>query len=426
MSLISSLYTGATGLQADSTDLSVIGDNIANSNTMGFKSSRADFSDAMAQQMIGAGAGISQIGLGVQLESVQKIITQGALSNTGLATDLAIQGNGYFAVKGSHDGQIATYFTRDGQFTVDATGNLVNAEGLTVQGYMADATGKLATAPSDLKVGNSMAPPSATTAVSIQANLNAQDPVIAVAFDPANPATTSNTSNSVTVYDASGAAHQVDIYYTKTAANTWTWNAVTAGVAAAVGTGTLTFDPNGTGTLAASTGAISATFPNMVVAQAITLNFGDATGAVPPGTGLLGVTQFSSPDATSKMSQDGFAAGSLSHISVDSTGKIEGAFTNGQTRVVGQVATAVMAAADKMDRVGGNLFATNRQSGEATLGAPSTGGRGGITAGALEMSNVDLANEFVHMISTQRAYQANGKIVTTADALLVELMNIKR
>ncbi|HEY2900524.1 MAG TPA: flagellar hook protein FlgE [Polyangia bacterium] len=420
MSLISSLYTGASGLDANSTDLSVIGDNIANSNTTGFKASRADFSDAMSQQLIGGDSGISQVGLGVQIGSIQQIITQGSLSNTGLATDLAIQGNGYFAVKGTHDGQSGTYLTRDGQFSVDATGNLVNGEGLTVQGYPADATGKLTPTLGDLKVGASMAPPSATTAVSMQANLNGQDPAIAAAFDPADP-NTYNTSNSVTVYDTAGAAHQVDLFYTKTAANTWTWNAQADG--AAVGTGQLTFDPSGT--LNAVTPAATVTLAG---GTPINVNFGDPTSVAgpPAGTGKLGVTQFASADSTSKITQDGFAAGSLANLSIDSSGKINGAFTNGQTRVLGQVATAVVPSADKMSRVGGNLFLTNPQSGDATLGAPSTGGRGGITAGALEQSNVDLANEFVHMISTQRAYQANGKTVTTADALLVELMNIKR
>jgi flagellar hook protein FlgE len=425
MSLISSMYTGATGLEANSTDLSVIGDNIANANTVGFKASRAAFADAMAQQMIGSGAGLSQVGLGVQLQSVQKIITQGALSNTGLATDLAIQGSGYFAVKGSHNGQSGTFFTRAGQFTVDNTGNLVNQEGLAVQGYMANTQGVLATAPSDLKVGNSMSQPSATTGVTVQANLDATTAPSAVAFDPTDPAGTSAFSNSVTVYDVSGAAHQIDVYYTKTAANAWSWNAMTAGVATAVGTGTLTFDPADSGTLTAQTGTINVTFPNVTGAQAINLNFGDPT-SVPPGTGLLGVTQFSSPSGTAKVSQDGFAAGSLTHMSIDTEGKINGSFSNGQSRVIGQVATAIMQAPDKMDRVGGNLFATNPQSGEATVGAPTTAGRGGITAGALEMSNVDLANEFVRMISAQRAYQANSKTVTTADALLVELMNLKR
>lgn len=426
MSLISSMYTGASGLDANSTDLSVIGDNIANANTVGFKASRAVFSDAMAEQMIGSGLGVSQIGLGVQLETVQRIVSQGSLSTTGLATDLAIQGNGFFAVKGSHNGQSGMFFTRNGQFTVDNTGNLINQEGLTVQGYVADATGKLATAPSDLKVGNSMSQPLATGSITVQANLNAEDATITAAFDPANPSATSNTSNSVTVYDASGAAHQIDIYYTKTAANTWSWNALTAGVATPIGTGTLNFDPAGSGTLASTTGSISATFPNMTAAQTINMNFGDATGGTPAGTGLLGITQFSAPDGTAKMSQDGFSAGSLSHLSIDSEGKIEGAFTNGQTRLLGQVATALVSAPDKMDRVGGNMFSTTLESGQATLGAPSTGGRGTLAAGALEMSNVDLANEFVRMISTQRAYQANGKTVTTADSLLVELMNIKR
>ncbi|HVR61066.1 MAG TPA: flagellar hook protein FlgE [Polyangia bacterium] len=428
MSLISSMYTGASGLDANSTDLSVIGDNIANSNTVGFKASRAAFADAMAEQLIGSGLGDSQIGLGVQLVTVQRIVTQGSLTTTGLATDLAIQGNGFFAVKGSHDGQSGLFFTRNGQFTVDNGGNLINQEGLTVQGYVADAAGKLATAPSDLKVGNSMSQPLATATISVQANLNSEDAVPA-AFNVANPSGTSNTSNSVTVYDPAGGAHQVDIYYSKTAANAWAWNAVTVdttGAPVVAGTGTLTFDPAGSGKLAAQTGTINVTYPNMAAAQAINVNFGDPTGGVPPGTGLLGVTQFAAPDGTAKMSQDGFSAGSLSHLSIDSEGKIEGAFTNGQTRLLGQIATALVPAADKMERVGGNLFSTTLQSGQATLGAPSTGGRGTLAAGALEQSNVDLANEFVRMISTQRAYQANGKTVTTADSLLVELMNIKR
>lgn len=425
MSLISSLYTGASGLDANSTDLSVIGDNIANSNTVGFKASRADFADAMAEQMIGAGTGVSQIGLGVQLVTVQRIVTQGSLSTTGVATDLAIQGNGFFAVKGSHDGQSGTFYSRNGQFTVDNLGNLISQEGLTVQGYVADAAGKLATSPSDLKVGNSMSQPLASGTITVQANLNSED-AVPPAFNVATPSATSNTSNSVTVYDAGGGAHQVDIYYSKTAANAWAWNAVTVdqtGAPVVAGTGTLTFDPTGSGKLAATTGAINVTYPNMGAAQAIALNFGDP---IPAGSGLLGVTQFAAPDGTAKMSQDGFSAGSLSHLSIDSEGQIEGAFTNGQTRLLGQIATALVAAPDKMDRLGGNLFATTLQSGQATLGAPSTGGRGTLAAGALEQSNVDLANEFVRMISTQRAYQANGKTVTTADSLLVELMNIKR
>src|SRR6185295_1605554 len=144
MSLVSSLYTGQTGLESSSTDLSVIGDNIANSNTIGFKGSRADFSDAMSQQMRGAGGVVSQVGLGSELMNVQKILTQGALNNTGVATDLALDGNGFFAVKGSHNGRQGQFYTRAGQFTMDKTGYFVNQEGLRVQGYAADPTGIIA------------------------------------------------------------------------------------------------------------------------------------------------------------------------------------------------------------------------------------------------------------------------------------------
>ena len=147
MSLVSSLYTGQTGLEASSTDLSVIGDNIANSNTVGFKASRADFSNAMAQQMLGAGGTVSQIGLGAELMSVQKILTQGALNNTGVATDLALDGTGFFVVKGSHNGRLGQFYTRAGQMTMDKTGYLVNQAGLRVQGYSADPTGVSAPRP---------------------------------------------------------------------------------------------------------------------------------------------------------------------------------------------------------------------------------------------------------------------------------------
>src|SRR6266700_1124134 len=170
MSLISSLYTGATGLEANSTDLSVIGDNIANANTIGFKESRAAFQDAMAQQ---------------------KIITQGALSNTGLATDLAIDGNGFFVVSGTHNGSDGQFYTRAGQFTVDNNGTLVNLEGLHVQGYTANNAGVVGTTPGDLNFGNSAWPAVATTTVGLQGNLSSTTPVPAVAFDPLNPSTTS-------------------------------------------------------------------------------------------------------------------------------------------------------------------------------------------------------------------------------------------
>ena len=432
MSLISSLYTGATGLEANSTDLSVIGDNIANANTIGFKQSRAAFQDAMSQQMIGAGSALSQMGLGTQLEAVQKIITQGALSNTGLATDLAIDGNGFFVVSGAHNGTDGQFYTRAGQFTIDNAGTMVNLEGLHVQGYTANTAGVVGTTPGDLNFSDSAWPAVATTNVGLKGNLSATTAIPIVPFDPLNPSTTSQASSSVTVYDSLGTAHQADIYFVKTAAGAWDWHAMTdgggltggtAGTPTEIANGTMTFDTSGN--LSAMTTAATNFNPlNAVNPQPLTFNFGDPTGAA--GTGLLGITQFANGSGMTQTSQDGFAAGSLTHIAIDKDGSVNGTFTNGQSRVLGQVATAMIKAPDQMDRVGGNLFAVTASSGQATLGAAGSVGRGTIVAGALEQSNVDLANEFVRMIAAQRAYQANGKTITTADSLLQELMQIKR
>jgi flagellar hook protein FlgE len=433
MSLISSLYTGASGLEANSTDLSVIGDNIANSNTIGFKESRAAFEDAMSQQMIGAGTSLSQVGLGTQLESVQKVLTQGALTNTGIATDLGIDGNGFFVVSGAHNGTDGQFYTRAGQFTLDNTGTMVNLEGLHVQGYTANTAGVVGTTPGDLKLGDAAWPAVATTTVGLTGNLNASQavPVPAVAFDPLNPTATSQASGSITTYDSLGTAHQMDVYFVKTAAGAWDWHGLTdgggltggvAGTPTEVANGTLTFDTSGN--LTAMTQASNFNPINAVNPQPLTFNFGDPTAT--GGTGLLGITQFTNASGMTKTSQDGFAAGSLTHVAIDKDGTINGTFTNGQSRVLGQVATALVAAPDQMDSVGGNLFAVTAGSGQATLGAAGSLGRGGVVAGTLEQSNVDLANEFVRMIAAQRAYQANGKTVVTADALLQELMQIKR
>jgi flagellar hook protein FlgE len=440
MSLVSSLYTGQTGLEASSTDLSVIGDNIANSNTVGFKASRADFSNAMAQQMLGSGGAVSQIGLGAELMSVQKILTQGALNNTGVATDLALDGTGFFVVKGSHNGRQGQFYTRAGQMTMDKTGYLVNQEGLRVQGYTADPTGVVSPSPGDLKLGDSASPAFATTSVNIKANLDANSATFpaAPAFDPANPGTSSNFATSVTVYDSLGLQHQVDVYFRKTGTPatgaTWEYHALTdgggttggtAGTAVEIQTGTFSFDLTGK---LATVGTPTGTFNplNAVQAQTVAINLGDSTGGTPPGTGLLGITQFAAPNSTTAVAQNGYGSGTLSSISIDKEGKVNGAFSNGQSRVIGQLAVALVTAADQMERAGGNLFAETTGSGNATLGKAGSGGRGGIVAGALENSNVDLSNEFIRMITAQRNYQANAKTISTADQLLAELMNLKR
>jgi len=438
MSLVSALYTGQTGLESSSTDLSVIGDNIANSATVGFKASRADFSNAMAQQMVGAGGAVSQVGLGTELLSVQKILSQGALNNTGVATDLALDGGGFFVVKGSHNGQQGQFYTRDGQFTMDKAGYLVNQEGLRVQGYPADGTGAIGPTAGDLQLGSAASPALPTSSVTIKANLDAAAKVPTAAFDPTNAVATSNFSTSVTVFDSLGLQHQVDVYFVKTGVDAatgnaqWSYHALTdgggltggtAGTPTEIQSGDLTFDTSGK---LATVGNVAGTFNplNAAQGQALTLNLGDdiASG----GTGLGGTTQFAAQYGATSVTQDGYGSGVLSSISIDKVGNVQGAFSNGTSRVIGQLTVALVNAGDQMSRVGGNLFAETTASGNATLGKAGSGGRGGIAAGALENSNVDLSNEFIHMITAQRNYQANAKTITTADALLQELMNLKR
>lgn len=426
MSLLSSLYTGTTGLQANSLDLSVVGDNIANSNTIGFKASRAAFENELSQGLVGGG----QLGLGTRLQAIQKLITQGALTHTGLATDLALQGTGFFVVRGANQGIDGQYYTRAGQFTLDQDGLLTNLDGLRVQGYTADPAGNLRGVLGDLDFGGTSAQPLATANIQVRANLQS-DATIPPAWDPTNPTATSNFTTNVTVYDSIGRANSVDIYYRRTGVGAWEWHAMTDGANVAGGTpgalsqianGTLAYDSSGL--LTAVTQASNFNPLNAVNPQALTFDFGDPTGT--GGTGLAGVTQFAAPSAFVFSSQDGRSSGSLSGIQINEQGNVMGTFSNGEQRLLGQVAVANFNAADQLARTGGNLFTETLASGQPTVGSPGTGGRASVAAGALEQSNVDLAEEFVRMIAAQRGFQANAKTINTADQLLAELMTLKR
>lgn len=428
MGLWSSMYTGMSGMAANSIDLGVIGDNIANVNTIGFKAGRAAFEDALAQNMIG-GAN-SQRGWGTKLQAIQKLMTQGSLANTGLATDLAIQGSGFFMVRGNHNGMDGSFYTRSGQFTVDENGMLVNLSGLQVQGYAADANGAITGALGGLRVGDAQAAPRPSSNLTVRGNLQA-DAAIPAAFNAANAAGTSNFSTTITVYDSLGKAIQTDVYFRRNGAGTWEWHALTdggnvaggtAGTPSEIASGTLTYDTQGR--LTAETQTSNFNPLGAVNPQPLTFNFGDPTGA--GGTGLGGLTQFSSPSATTFQSQDGYAAGDLARVTIDAQGVVTGIFSNGQSRALGQLAIANFEAPDQLERLGGNLFGQMPQSGDPVVGVAASGGRGSVASGALEQSNVDLATEFVRMIAAQRAFQANSKTITTADQLLQELINIKR
>jgi flagellar hook protein FlgE len=434
MSLLTALTTATTGLQATSTDLSVIGDNIANANTVGFKMGRANFEDALQEQLIGLPGG-GELGLGTRLTSIQRLLTQGSITSTGNPTDLAITGDGYFMLNGNYNGISGSFYTRDGQFTVDKDGYLVSQAGLRVQGYPADNKGVTSGALGDLLVGTANASANPSTSITIKGNLAADAPISATAaFDPADPVNTSNFRTSLTVYDSLGQAHSVSVYYRKTSAGNWDFHALTdgggltggtAGTATEIASGSLAFDAQGDLTSVTQAGTFNPVGANNP--QSLTFNFGDPTST--GGTGTSGITQFGGTNGVSTTTytgQDGNGYGALSSVQINNQGQVLGAFTNGTTRVLGQVALADFQAADKLDRIGGNLSVESTASGQPTVGEPATGGRGAVASGSLEQSNVDLANEFVNMIAAQRGFEANSKTVQTADQLLNELIQIKR
>ncbi len=429
MSINSSMYTGAAGLRSNGEAMGVISDNIANVNTVGFKGSRANFSDVLGGMVAGQPGGA-----GSMIGSVSTNFNQGSMLGTGGATDLAIRGDGFFVVGGTFDGVRGTYYTRDGQFNLDGDGFMVNGAGLRVQGYPIDSTGQVLPTMGDIQITMNSIPPQATTNVEVVANLDAELDVNTTPFDISDPSGTSDFNTSMTVYDSLGTPRELQIYFTKTQDNPtpqWEYNVVTestnvdpppAGTYALLGTGTLDFNTDGS----LSNNSLSNVTVNWEGADPanISLDLGSPTST--GGTGLDGVTTYASPSATTFLSQDGFGSGDLAGLQINEDGVIEGQFTNGQTRTLAQVATAKFANNDGLERRGDGLWGETQASGAPAVGAPGSGGRGTVLAGSLEGSNVDMAEEFVQMISVQRGFQSNSRTITTADEMLSEIVQLKR
>jgi flagellar hook protein FlgE len=428
--MLTSLFTAISGLSANGTSLSVIGDNIANMNTVGFKGSRVSFADVLAGE-----AGSSQVGRGVLISNISPLFTQGSFETTSNALDLSVDGDGFFIV---NDGS-ARYYTRAGQFSLDKDGNIVNPDNLVLQGYSADAAGNITGEIGNLTVATSQSPPNTTSNVEMAVNLDGGAAVPGAAFtldgngdgtsdDPANY----NFSTTTTVYDSQGGDHQVTLYFVKTADNAWDVHYVHKDPAdptllVDAGTQSLTFDTNGALIDDGSGTAISFDFGSTVTTpQDITFNYGTGTGETPAGNGLDGTTQFASDFAVINLSQDGYPAGSLKNLVISEDGVITGVFTNGQSRAIGQVALARFIAPTELTKLGRNLYAESFDSGQSIVGTASTSGLGRVLSNTLELSNVDLAEEFVKMISAQRGFQANSRMITTTDEMLQELVNLKR
>lgn len=425
------MFSAASGLAAHGQAVDVVSDNLANLNTIGYRASRGRFEEVLgatvARGRVGGG-----IGLGSRLASVDQIFTQGALLASGVNTDLALKGDGFFVTKGEFDGLSTSFYTRAGQFILSKEGYLVSPQGLRAQGYIANAQGTIGTALTDLQVPATDAVPQPTSTVSLVANLDALS-TIPPAFDPLLLNSTSNFATSVTVFDSLGAGHNIDVFFRRSGAGTFEWSALveggelqggTAGVPTEIANGTLTFTTNGeldTETTIAS----SANFLGATGGQVITFDFGDSI-TTDSGTGLVGTTSYGSPSNTSQITQNGFSTGSLADVSIAEDGRVTGTFTNGERRILAQVAVARFRNNNGLVRAGAGLYISSQTSGNPLVGAAATGGRGSIISEALEGSNVDMAGEFVNLISFQRGFQANSRTVQTADDMLQELVNLKR
>ena len=428
--MLTSLFTAVSGMNANGTALSVIGDNVANMNTTGFKASRAAFGDILSQQL-----GESQVGRGVLLTSVKPEFTQGTFENTASVLDLALDGDGFFIMKDNS----GTYYGRAGQFDVDKEGYVVNPSGNRLQGYTFSATGASTSSLGDINISSINSAPSDTQTVTINANLDSRL-TIPAAFDATDPNNTSSFSTSVTVYDTLGNGHIVNVYFrkdTETATgNGWEWFAVVDGGDSSSGNteiqaqGTIDFTNNGELDVesAVTYNLASGGFDfngGAAAGQVIDFDFGTSI-TTDGGTGLDGTTQFGAPSNTSFQNQDGYSSGSLKSITISTDGIMTGIFTNGQTRGIAQIVLAKFVSPTGLTKMGKGLYAESAESGQPLISTPGNSGTGTVLSNTLELSNVDLAEEFVKMILSQRGFQANSRVISASDELMVELVNLKR
>ena len=391
-----------------------ITNNVANVDTPGYKRAQSMFSDLFYQTIGSSGSGDPiQVGAGTKVGVVDTNFTPGSTDSTGVDTNVAIGGDGFFVVQ---DNNGVNSYTRAGNFSKSTDGYLVTADGKQVLGFPA-VNGAISQLQglSPLLVGSgTVSPPNATTKVEMTANLDSRTAL----NDP--------YSTPVTVYDTLGQGHVLTFQFTKTAANAWGYQITIPGadVGAAtpqvVKTGAMTFDSSG-----------NLTTPAADVAGITVTNLADSAADInftwqlyQNGAGMI--SQVASASSPSSANQDGFGAGSLQSFAIGSDGVIEGTFSNGKTATLGQLALANFANTQGLMRTGGNNYAPTLASGAATIGAPGTGGRGSVTGGALELSNVDIATEFANLIQAQRAFEANARTVTTFDQITQDTINLKQ
>ncbi len=408
--MLRSLFSAVTGMRSHQTAMDVIGNNIANVNTAGYKSSQTQFQDTLSQALRAGGSGVNpaQVGLGVQVAGIATNFSQGSAQTTNRASDLMISGDGFFVVQQAG----AQVYSRAGAFSLDGAGNLTSPSGGVVQGWLAvDGAINTGTAMTGLRVPSGLVmSPTATGSVDVGGNLAADAAVGATVV------------NGIDVFDQTGRSIPVTLTYTKTGPDAWTAEATVTGSGGAtttVGSAALTWDSTAMaftpGSMAMTNGAMASA--GFVFPGDVDITFsGDGTP----------LTQYAGASTATLRSQDGAAAGQLQSWGVGPDGVITGSFSNGRTQALGQVALAFFGNPEGLEKAGDSTYRVSAASGQPAIGVPGSGGRGSIAAGRLEMSNVDLAQEFTNLVMIQRGFQANSRVVSASDEILQDLVNLKR
>jgi flagellar hook protein FlgE len=407
--MISSFSTALSGLEADSGAINVIGNDLANLNTTGYKANEVQFSELISQQL-GAGSGSGQVGLGVSPVSSFANYTQGTLQNTGGATDAAIQGNGFFVVKGA-DGQ--TNYTRDGSFQINASGEIVTAAGDAVQGWSA-TNGVLnpngAIGSISVPLGATV-PASATTSMTMALNLDSR----VATTDPG-----AVFAAPIQVFDSQGESHTLTATFTKTAANTWSYALtipsadLSAAGATTLASGTMQFDQNGK-----LTSPAVAADPQVVPITGLADGAADLSinWSLYNSSGNSNITQLAEASGVGSTTQNGFTAGQVNNVSLQNGGLLEASYSNGQKATIGQLAVASIANPSSLVSAGNNYLQTSATTATPSVGTAGSGARGQIVAGAIESSTVDIAQEFTSLLTFERSYQADSRVITVSDTL---------
>jgi flagellar hook protein FlgE len=470
MSLSSSLFSGISGLSTLGNAMQIIGDNIANVNTVGFKGSSFTFQDLLSQS-VATLSGTSQVGRGTALGDITSSFQQGSFESTGNTTDLAIGGAGFFVLKEA--GTLNNFYSRAGNFSFDQNGYLTNPEGYIVQGWALDANGNDAGSIGDIAMSSFTSPPSATSNIEVIVNLDSDgsdntsgaDDSLAGAWNGTAVTPIADTSyeylTSMRAYDSLGSTHDITLYFDKAATsaayefivtcnpsedfragasgNTWA-GLLARGVIDFDSSGSMTdidlwqIDPSDGSSVAQAEATdvsngfftFDTVFFSGASTQTIELNLGTRYNGTTWANSSLSTSQYATSSTTTFQSANGYGAGDLEGVNVDVDGVITGSYSNGQLIPLYRVGLAKFQNEQGLFKEGGNLFSETRESGSAITNRPGTNGLGSIAPNALEQSNVDIANELVKMITTQRGFQANSKIITVTDQMLSELINIKR